>query len=211
MPYKNLIFDFGNVLFDLDLPRIEQELRRLSGVHFEAAREKLQRERVFELYETGGLSTAEFIDALRFAGPVPLSEEAVTDAWNGIFIEMPRSRFELLLQLRQRYQVFLLSNINELHERWIADYMQRAHGIHDFEHRYFDAVYYSHLIRLRKPDREIYEYVLADAEILPEESFFIDDLEVNIEAARKLGIHAELKRAEEPLEKLLSRFLILDA
>lgn len=209
MDYKNLIFDFGNVLFDLDLPRIEQELRRLSGADFEAAREKLRRDRIFELYETGGLSTAEFVEALRFAGPIPLSEAAVIGAWNSIFIEMPRRRFELLLQLRQRYQVFLLSNINDLHERWIADYMQREHGIHDFEHRYFDAVYYSHLIRLRKPDREIYEYVLADAEILPEESLFIDDLEVNIEAARQLGIHAELKRAEEPLEKMLQRFLIL--
>ncbi|MBN8683044.1 MAG: HAD family phosphatase [Chitinophagales bacterium] len=209
MAYKHLIFDFGNVLFDLDLPRIEQELRRLSGPDFEAAREKLQRDRVFELYETGGLSTAEFVDALRFAGPVPISAADITAAWNSIFIEMPRRRFELLLQLRQRYQVFLLSNINELHERWIADYMQREHGIHDFEHRYFDAVYYSHLIRLRKPDREIYEYVLADAEILPEESLFIDDLEVNVEAARKLGIHAELKQAEEPLEMLLSRLLVL--
>ena len=209
MDYKNLIFDFGNVLFDLDLPRIEQELRRLSGADFEAAREKLRRDRIFELYETGGLSTAEFVEALRFAGPIPLSEAAVIGAWNSIFIEMPRRRFELLLQLRQRYQVFLLSNINDLHERWIADYMQREHCIHDFEHRYFDAVYYSHLIRLRKPDREIYEYVLADAEILPEESLFIDDLEVNIEAARQLGIHAELKRAEEPLEKMLQRFLIL--
>lgn len=209
MAYKHLIFDFGNVLFDLDLPRIEQELRRLCGPDFEAAREKLQRDRVFELYETGGLSTAEFVDALRFAGPVPISAADITAAWNSIFIEMPRRRFELLLQLRQRYQVFLLSNINELHERWIADYMQREHGIHDFEHRYFDAVYYSHLIRLRKPDREIYEYVLADAEILPEESLFIDDLEVNVEAARKLGIHAELKQAEEPLEMLLSRLLVL--
>jgi glucose-1-phosphatase len=209
LAYKHLIFDFGNVLFDLDLPRIEQELRRLSGPGFEAAREKLQRDRVFELYETGGLSTAEFVDALRFAGPVPISAADITAAWNSIFIEMPRRRFELLLQLRQRYQVFLLSNINELHERWIADYMQREHGIHDFEHRYFDAVYYSHLIRLRKPDREIYEYVLADAEILPEESLFIDDLEVNVEAARKLGMHAELKRAEEPLEMLLSRLLIM--
>lgn len=161
------------------------------------------------MYETGGLSTAEFVDALRFAGPVPISAADITAAWNSIFIEMPRRRFELLLQLRQRYQVFLLSNINELHERWIADYMQREHGIHDFEHRYFDAVYYSHLIRLRKPDREIYEYVLADAEILPEESLFIDDLEVNVEAARKLGIHAELKQAEEPLEMLLSRLLVL--
>ena len=101
---------------------------------------------------------------------------------------MPRHRFDFLLRLRQRYNVFLLSNINELHERWITDYMEREHNIQDFETRYFDGVYYSHLIRLRKPDREIYEYVLADAELIPGETMFFDDLQINVEAARQVGI-----------------------
>lgn len=195
-PIQNIIFDFGNVLFDLDLPAIQREMRRLLGEQYPAAKARLTQYRVFELYETGGLSTDDFIDTLRSTARPPLSADQVTAAWNTIFIGMPTERFELLLQLRRRYQVFLLSNINELHAAWIDAYMQREHGLTDFLPRYFDAVYYSHLIRLRKPDPEIYEYVLADAELTPAETLFIDDLEENVATARMLGIQGVVKTPE---------------
>ncbi|MDX1911168.1 MAG: HAD family phosphatase, partial [Saprospiraceae bacterium] len=149
---------------------------------------KLIQEKVFELYETGGMSTEEFLQKTANGFQPPLSPEQVKNAWNSIFIGMPRHRFDWLLQLRQRYKVFLLSNINDLHERWIAEYMQREHGLSDYETRYFDGVYFSHFIRLRKPWPEIYEYVLADAELRPEETIFFDDLPENVEAARRVGI-----------------------
>lgn len=187
---KNLIFDFGNVLFDLELGRISSGLAALYGEQSAAARERLQRDRIFELLETGGISADEFVGALCHAVHPPLRPEQALEVWNSIFLRMPRERFEMLLRLRQRYPVFLLSNINEIHERWIADYMRREHGITDFEARFFDGVYYSHLVRLRKPDREIYEYVLADAELKPHETLFVDDLPENVEAARSVGIHA---------------------
>jgi putative hydrolase of the HAD superfamily len=192
MPIKNIIFDFGNVLFDLDLDRTAREMQQLLGDNYTPVLQKLRQQKIFETYEVGGLTTPEFIDEVRLAASPPLSESQVTDAWNSIFIGMPATRFDMLLRLRGRYKVFLLSNINDLHERWIAAYMEREHGISDFEHRYFDGVYYSHLIRLRKPDREIYEYVLADAELVPEETVFFDDLEANVEAAKKLGIQGVL-------------------
>lgn len=189
---KNIIFDFGNVLFDLDLPAIERELRKFFNKNYDNAVEKLRRDKLFELYETGGISTTEFVDTIRFSAQPALSESAVKDAWNSIFIGMPTHRFEMLLQLRQTYKIFLLSNINDLHERWIADYMPREHGIADYESRFFDGVYFSHLIRLRKPDRAIYEYVLADAEISAAETIFFDDIAENVESARLLGINGLL-------------------
>jgi putative hydrolase of the HAD superfamily len=66
--------------------------------------------------------------------------------------------------------------------------MPREHGISHYESMFFDGVYFSHLIRLRKPETAIYEYVLADAEILPEETLFFDDIAINIAAANALGI-----------------------
>jgi FMN phosphatase YigB (HAD superfamily) len=207
-PVKNIIFDFGNVLFDLDLPAVERNLKIYSGVHFEAAKEKLLRDKVFELYETGGLSTEEFIAAIRFAAEKPLEEEQVVSAWNSIFLGMPRERFDMLLRLRERYKVFLLSNINDLHASWIDQYMIREHGIEDFHARYFDGVYYSHLIRLRKPDREIYEYVLADAELVPEETVFFDDMEVNVEAAKALGIRGILHPAGSDILQVITRLFL---
>lgn len=189
---KNILFDFGNVLFDIDLPAVERNLRPLFGNDFEPALEKLRHDKVFELYETGGLSTEEFVDRIRFSGKIDISADQIIDVWNSIFIGMPKHRFDMLLELRQHYKVFLLSNINELHEQWIAEYMIREHGIVDYESLYFDGVYFSHLIRLRKPEASIFEYVLADAEILPEETIFFDDVAANIEAANALGIRGVL-------------------
>lgn len=207
MTIRNIVFDFGNVLFDLDLPAIGREIQRLVGDQYESVRERLQQSGVFELYETGGLSTEEFVDAIRFAGPAPLSAGQVIAAWNSIFIGMPAERFDMLLRLRRHYNVFLLSNINELHAAWIDDYLLREHGISDFQSRYFDGVYYSHLLRLRKPDQEIYEYVLADAEILPGETLFIDDLEENVNAARTVGIQGIVKQPDVDVATLLADYL----
>lgn len=192
---KNIIFDFGNVLFDLDLPALERNLRPLLGRHADEAWAQLRRERVLELYETGGISTDEFLETIRSAATPAPSPDEIVAAWNSIFIGMPRSRFDFLLHLRRDYKVFLLSNINDMHERWIADYMIREHGIHEYESRYFDGVYFSHLIRLRKPDPVIYEYVLADAEILPEETLFFDDVSANVESAIATGIRSVLHPA----------------
>jgi putative hydrolase of the HAD superfamily len=204
---KNVIFDFGNVLFDLDLPSIERNLQQLMGGEYEQAREKLLRNRVFELYETGGMTSAEFLDHIRMSAPEPPAPEVIRDIWNSIFLEMPAHRFTMLQELRQKYKVFLLSNINELHEQWIADYMVRVHGIHDYESLYFDGVYFSHLIRLRKPDTAIYEYVLADAELNPAESVFFDDVEANIEGARAVGIEAFLHPAGTEIADHVKRVL----
>lgn len=192
MLVKNIIFDLGNVLFDLDLGKTGRMLHQWIGESYEEVHSKLLQNRVFELYEIGGLGTEEFLDTLRLAPHPSITQEQVEQAWNSIFLEFPASRLQMLEQLRQRYQVFLLSNINDLHARWIDDYMTGVHQAPDFQQRYFDGVYYSHLIRLRKPNREIYEYVLADAELNAEETVFFDDLEPNVRAAEALGIRAFL-------------------
>ncbi|MCW5923364.1 MAG: HAD family phosphatase [Saprospiraceae bacterium] len=206
---KNVIFDFGNVLFDLELSNIERHLKQLFGENFAAAIEKLLNDRVFERYEVGELGTEEFVEAVRFASVPPLHAAQVVAAWNSIFLQMPRERFEMLLRLRARYRVFLLSNINDLHATWIDDYMVREHRIEDFQTRYFDGVYYSHLIRLRKPDREVYEYVLTDAGMVPEECVFFDDLPPNVEAAAALGIRGILHPVGDDIVQAVSRFGLL--
>jgi len=214
---RNIIFDFGNVLFDLDLAAFEREMKNLWGENFAAAKEKLLRERVFELYETGGLSTAEFLEKLcgandsvaHLEGVPHCSPEQVIAAWNAIFIGMPQHRFELLLRLRQRYKVFLLSNINDLHERWIADYMLREHGLPDYESLHFDGVYFSHLIRLRKPMPEAFEYVLADAELVPAQTVFFDDLPENVEAAKQVGIQGVWHEAGTEIGERLVKMQLL--
>jgi FMN phosphatase YigB (HAD superfamily) len=205
---RNIIFDFGNVLFDLELGRTGQQLREHLGAFYRPAWERLQRDRIFELYEVGGLSTDEFVEAVCHAADGRVAPEQVVAAWNSILLGMPPHRFELLLDLRRRgYGVFLLSNINELHAACIDDYFRRTYELHDFEARYFDAVYYSHLIRLRKPDREAFEYALADAELVAGETLFVDDLEVNVEAARAVGMKAVVHPVGGEIARAIEQYL----
>ncbi len=206
---QNLIFDFGNVLFDLDLPAWERHLRNLYGAEATEVLESLRQQRIFELYETGGMDTGEFVAHLCSMGKTPPAPEQVIGAWNSIFVEFPARRFALLTALRQRYQVFLLSNINDLHARWIDGYLLRDFCIYNFEQRFFDGVYYSHLIRLRKPTREVFEYVLNDAELNPATCLFFDDLSPNVEAALACGIPAVLHTAGRDIEEHLRTLQLL--
>ena len=203
---KNILFDFGNVLFDLDLPRLEVEFRQLFGKNHVAAYRSLVSEKFFETWEVGGLTEHEFLETIRQKTDPPVEMDAVRRAWNAIFLEMPAHRFEMLAQLRKKYAVFMLSNINPTHASFIDDYILREHGHADWQRQFFDAVYYSHLIRLRKPTRESFEFVLADAEIKPEVTLFIDDLPENIETARQLGFQTMLHPVRSEIADAL-RFL----
>jgi glucose-1-phosphatase len=186
---KNIIFDFGNVLLNIDMARIKHGLEQVIGASADQLMQSPMAKQIFRLYETGGISTDEFLQqicAIDTSGR--LTPTQVQLAWNSIFIGMPTHRFEMLLQLRKQSKVYLLSNINDLHLRWITDYMAREHNITDFEQSYFDGVYYSHLVRMRKPNADIYEYLLADTNAIPEECIFFDDLPENIAASQALGI-----------------------
>lgn len=205
---KNILFDFGNVLLDIDLTRIETNLKPLFGSHFEAARTFFQKENLFELLETGGISTDEFLEKSSSCSPVFVEKQAVVAAWNSIFIGMSARRFEMLLRLRRHGGLFMLSNINPIHEAWIDEYIRREHGFGDWQARFFDNVYYSHLIRLRKPTSEAFEYVVADAEIEPRETLFIDDLPENIEAARQLGFQTRLHPVGSEIADWADEFLM---
>ena len=205
---KNIIFDFGNVLFDLDLSATRRKMKSLLGDKFDAVYDKIRQYKLFELYETGGISTEEFLETIKTASNNQVSESELRDAWNSIFIEFPMHRLEMLQGLRQEYNVFLLSNINAMHEQWIAEYVLREHGIHDYESRFFYCVYFSHLVRLRKPNAAIYEYLIADAEIKPNESVFFDDLPENIETARQLGIHSFVHSPGTEIREHVNEILI---
>ena len=194
---KNIIFDFGNVLFDLELGKLKSGLHGLMDEHGRQKLQLLLESGFFKRYETGRLDTASFLETLARCPAHPLERSAVEEVWNSIFVDFPYHRLEMLLRLREKHKVFLLSNINDLHLTWIHRYLEKQYGITDFESRFLDKVYYSHLIGLRKPDLEIYEYVLSDAGIRADESIFFDDLEENIEAAEQCGIkgaHHEVGR-----------------
>ena len=196
---KNLIFDFGDVFINLDKAGAMQNALDLFEV--ETLPEELVA--INTLYEQGLLTTEEFIEFYQENFP-KLTEDDIRIAWNFILRDFPIERLEFLQQLavKKDYKLILLSNTNELHIDWIK---RKVKFYNDFK-SCFDAFYLSHEIQLRKPNANIYEFVLRENNIKAEESLFIDDTLENTEAAKQLGIH--VWNIDETKEDIINLFTI---
>ncbi len=193
MEIKNIIFDLGNVLIDLDLERTDRELERVLGKNFKDKLRDRGSEKVFEAFELGQISEAKFLSILSRASEKPVTELEIIAAWNAMLIGFEPIRFMLIETLESLgYQMFVLSNTNQIHLRWVYQRLQYKHRIKDFDQRFFIKTYYSHLIHLRKPSIDIYKFVLSDANLLASETLFIDDNADNIRGAAAAGLQTFL-------------------
>lgn len=179
---KNIIFDFGDVFINLDKEATFAELYKL-GVD-EISLEMMQ---IAQQYEMGNLTSTEFIS--EFTSKFPnVKEEDFIDAWNAILKDFPSHKFDFLKSLAdsKKYQLFLLSNTNDLHISWV----QKDWGSDMFTEfkNCFVQFYLSHEMKMRKPNDNIYQFVLSENNLNPSETIFIDDTEENTLAAEKLGI-----------------------
>ena len=138
------------------------------------------------LYEQGFISTKEFIE-FYLENFEYLSEEAIIDNWNFMLKDFPNHRLEFLKELKKssQYKLILLSNTNELHIDWVKKHIP---FYEDFKNC-FDAFYLSHEIQLRKPNADIFEFVLKENNLKTENTLFIDDNKGNILTAKKIGLH----------------------
>ncbi|NOT11771.1 MAG: HAD family phosphatase [Methylococcaceae bacterium] len=141
----------------------------------------------FVAYEKGELSDSEFRSALRDIFCTSATDEELDFCWNAMLVDIPLKRIELLEQLRGRYRLYLLSNTNGIHAEYFNQIVNRNTRYSELD-ALFDQAFYSHCIKMRKPDLEIYEYVLSQNNLIAEETLFIDDNLINLEAAERLGI-----------------------
>lgn len=179
---KNIIFDFGDVFINLDKEGAMKNALELFKL------QTFSKEMIAfnSLYEQGLISTDEFLEFYLYNFP-DLSKEEILDAWQYIIQDFPKHRLEFIQKLasEKKYKLILLSNTNELHIDWIKENLS---FYEDFKNS-FDAFYLSHEINLRKPNADIYQFVLDTHELNAKETLFIDDTEENIIAASKLGVH----------------------
>jgi HAD superfamily hydrolase (TIGR01509 family) len=206
---KNILFDLGNVIIDIDIPRTSQEL-------FKLFRRQDLKDQIFEElkpvlqdYETGKLSDELFINSLlRYARPQVYAQQIIR-AWNAMLIDIPPERLEFLKVLRtQKYNLYLLSNTNRLHLSWINNYLNKNFNIPSLD-VWFDRSYYSHVVQLRKPQVSCFEFVLHDAGLLADETLFIDDTLENIDSAKSLGIRTLYLTGGHEVIKSLKNYLSL--
>src|SRR6185437_3496845 len=133
------------------------------------------------------IQRSQFVSAIQNISGVVLEEQQIINAWNAMLLDFPVRRLQLLQQLRLHYDLFLLSNTNEVHEEAFNEILMQAFGIPNIG-TFFDKVYYSHRVGMRKPDKEIFQHILDENGIKPEETLFIDDSPQHIATAQSLGI-----------------------
>lgn len=191
---KNIIFDLGNVILNISYEATIKAFEELGFTNFKEMYSSLKQSNLFDDLETGKINTAQFIQSIQAISTKPISEAQIIRAWNAILLDLPEgetsfpiNNLRILQQLQLHYNIYLLSNTNEIHEVCYNKLLQEACGYNSLS-VFFDKIYLSHHIGMRKPNTEIYEYVLNDKNLKPSETLFIDDLEANILGAQKCGI-----------------------
>ena len=199
---KNIIFDYGNVIFDLDFTRSKEAWEKLGIANADEFYGHKVQDLIFSEFEKGAVSPEEFRDYIRQkAGNKVLTDVDIDNAWNSLLVGIVNGKHELLLNLKSKYRTFLLSNINAIHYDHIMKYLKSEFGFDGNDHL-FEKVYYSHLMGKRKPDSEIFKQVLEENELNPAETLFIDDSPQHIAGAKSLGIQTYLMTAPDNILKL---------
>lgn len=200
---KNIIFDLGGVIINLDIPKTITEYNKLSKKPFETIYTQLQQSPVFDLFDKGKISETVFFNELSKSIQSKTSLDQLKFAWNAMLLDFPIHRLELLTQLKKRYRLFLLSNTNETHITTFEADLYNQHGYKNLE-PFFEKVYYSCRMGMRKPDTEIFDFVLKENNLNPNETLFIDDSPQHVEGAIKTGIQAKLLEKTKDISLLLS-------
>ena len=201
---KNIIFDFGGVICDLYADTCRHNFRQLGCELNLFPSQFSQFDGVFKQIDRGDISMPEFYEAIRRQGQVPdATDEQIKQAWLSVLGDIPEERFKAFAKLRKDYRLYILSNCNELHWEYLVKERMVYHGENIMY--WFSMVFLSYKLHLEKPEPEIYQAVLDQAHILAEESLFIDDNQLNLDAAAKMGFHTLHSTGGDWVAKLMSQ------
>ncbi|HNX85365.1 MAG TPA: HAD family phosphatase [Bacteroidales bacterium] len=195
-PIKNIVFDFGGVICDLNMQRTYDRFKEMGMHHFNTAYSVSEQEDIFRSYERGNISSAEFRDILKKLFDQPVTDTQIDEAWNAMLLDIPLPRVRLLEKLRPQYRTFILSNSNEIHYHHYLQNFTIQTGYNNFE-ELVEKTYFSFKIHLQKPGKEIFDFVLHDSGIDSEETLFIDDSTPNTETAKKMGFQVWRLKPEQ--------------
>ncbi|MDR0431275.1 MAG: HAD family phosphatase [Tannerellaceae bacterium] len=199
---KNLVIDFGGVIINLTRNRCVEAFADLGiDVREQLSNNYLHKD-MFMAIEMGQMTPGEFRDAIRLIANRAVSNKQIDDAWMLMLDDVPAYKLELLLKLKTRYNTMLLSNTNELHWAWSEKniFSYKGHRASDF----FNKVYLSCELHMVKPNADIFNFVIKDAGIIPQETLFIDDALPNCRTADSLGFHTYMPEAREDWSHLFT-------
>lgn len=198
---KNIIFDLGGVLLDIDYQKTIDGFEKLGVQHFEAMFSQFKADALFEKLETGYISEADFYATIKERTALPPTNEEIDNAWNALILNFRTKSLEVLEKLAPHYSLYLLSNTNSIHLKYFKKLFTKATGKPLLD-VYFTKTWYSNEVGLRKPGAEIFEFVLQDGNLKAGETLFIDDTLINIETAQSLGFKTHHFLPTERIELL---------
>lgn len=187
---KNIVFDFGGVLVNLDKQRTIDRFQQL-GCDVQGCIRDYVQQGPFARLEIGLIGKEEFYSEIRMLctreKDQSITSTQIDEAWNTMLVDVPRRRLQALLKLRKRYRLFLLSNTNRIHREYSCKefFLSNDYSVND----YFERIYLSYELGLMKPDTAIFKTLLEQEGLIAQETLFIDDSPANCEAAALLGLH----------------------
>ncbi len=196
MNIRNIIFDLGGVLLNIDYQRTINAFKSLGVVNFDDLYNQAAQIKLFDHFDRGDVSAGEFRDALRRISGMSLSDEQIDSAWNAMLLDFPDARIKLLEGVRKNYRTFLLSNTNLIHYQVYMSYLKSRFGFADLG-ALFEKQYLSYEMGMRKPDREAFELIIKENDLHASETLFIDDSYQHVTGAVDVGLHAAYLEVEK--------------
>ena len=198
---KNIIFDLGGVLLDIDYQKTIDAFKNLGIQNFEEMFSQVKADALFEKLETGEISEADFYTAIKQKSKTAITNTEIDKAWNSLILHFRTESLEFLEKLSSQYKLYLLSNTNSIHLKCFKKLFIKETGKPLLD-EYFIKAWYSNEVGLRKPGSEIFEFVLQQENLVAAETVFIDDTLNNIETAQKLGLKTHHLLPGEKIELL---------
>ncbi len=198
-----IIFDLGGVIIDIDYNKTADAFKALGLIDFDEKYTQAAQTELFDRFEIGEVSAFHFVNRLLDLLPQGINANQVVHAWNAMILTIPQERLDWLTELRKTRKVFLLSNTNALHIDAVNRSLQQT-APNKTLNDYFDHVYLSHEMGMRKPSEAIFLNVCDEQGLMPAETLFVDDTERHVHGAKKAGLQAVLVSSNTPIHLLFS-------
>lgn len=206
---KNIIFDLGGVILDIDENIVYKELEKL-GVNITELAHSKDFIDIMSKFDTGIYTAPTFRRKMKaLVGQDKMTDQRFDAIWNAMLLDIPRERIEAIEQVKKHYKIFLMSNTNEIHYDLYVRDLQLRFGYNEFD-ALFNKSYFSFDIHLEKPDPRFFELILDHEGLQPEETLFIDDTAANIKVAKSLGINTYHISREELVRNLFENGVLKD-
>ena len=198
---KVICFDLGKVIIDFDYALAIRELMKLTSLSLAEVTAVLSNSDLINEYETGKISTLEFYQLVSHQLQLEVPLKTFKQLWGNMFLTQPLLSEHFVQSLKKNYRLILLSNTNEMH----FEFVEERYPILG----YLEERVLSYQVGCMKPDQRIYHAVVSKVDVAPEEIFFTDDRQENIDAARSIGIQACQFQSEDQLKRDLRRVGVL--